>query len=64
MSRKMLGVILIVAGVLMIAAIFVAPALGFGHPYLFTLKKMTLAGIGLIAAVAGVVLSMQKKPAA
>ncbi|MDR3576928.1 MAG: hypothetical protein P4L50_23930 [Anaerolineaceae bacterium] len=64
MSIKTIGLLLIVVGVLVIAFVFVAPALHIGSANIFTLKKMGLAVVGLIALVAGVVLSMQKKTAA
>ena len=64
MSTKTIGILLIVAGVLVMLVIFISPALGIGSHNIFTLKKMAVAAIGLVAAVAGVFLSLQKKPAA
>jgi len=64
MSIKTVGIVLIVAGVLVMAFIFLSPALGIGSHNIFTLKKMAVAVIGLIAAVAGIFLSIQKKSAA
>jgi hypothetical protein len=50
--------------VLVVAVIFISTALGIGSYNIFTLKKMVVAVIGLVAAIAGVVLSPQKKPTA
>jgi len=64
MSTRTFGTILIVAGVLIISFIVLSPILRIGNPNLFSLKKLAVAIFGLVAVVAGIMLSLQKKPAA
>ena len=64
MSNKLLGIVLIVVGVLLIAFDFVAPSFGIGSHNLFTLKKLALGAVGVIAIVVGIVLSARKTAAA
>ncbi|MDR3572817.1 MAG: hypothetical protein P4L50_03065 [Anaerolineaceae bacterium] len=60
MSKKTIGMVLLVAGVLVIVAVLVAglagyPSAGFG------LKKIAVAVVGVVALVVGIGFTFQKK---
>ncbi len=60
MSKKMLGIILIVVGVLIALAVVVGGLIGF--PSIgFGLKKIAVIVLGLVIAVVGIGLSMAKE---
>jgi magnesium-transporting ATPase (P-type) len=61
MSRKMIGIALIILGILMIALALSATTLGIGTNPGFGWKKILLSGVGLAVTLVGIGLSILKK---
>jgi hypothetical protein len=62
MSTKTIGLALIIIGVLVLAVSLLADYIGLGSvPAGIGLKQFLGAGIGLVAAIVGVVLSLRQK---
>jgi len=62
MSTKTIGIALIAIGVLVLAVSLLADYIGLGSgPVLALSDKLLGAGIGLVVAVVGVVLTLRKK---
>jgi hypothetical protein len=62
MSKRTLGIVMLVVGILIVAAIVVGAQLGWPNPG-FGLKKIAGLVVGAIVFVAGLVISMRNKPA-
>ncbi len=57
MSNKTIGLILIVAGVLAIVLVLIAPSIGLASPEGFGIKRTLLTAAGVIAIGAGAYLN-------
>jgi hypothetical protein len=60
MSKKTLGMILLVGGVLVVIAVVIGGVVGFPSPG-FGLKKIAGVAVGLIALLVGLGFTLQKK---
>jgi len=53
MSNRTIGIILIVAGILAIVLVIIAPSIGLASPEGFGIKRTLLTAAGVIAIAAG-----------
>jgi predicted membrane protein len=61
MSNKTLGVVLIIVGVLILAASLLADVFGVGaHPAVFGWKQIAGAVVGLVICLVGVVVTLRR----
>lgn len=61
MSKKTIGIVLLVIGVLIVVGGLGAGYIGLSASTAIGLKKLLMAGAGVVVGIVGVVLMMQKK---
>jgi hypothetical protein len=62
-NKRTLGFILLAAGVVILVVALGADALGLGQANAFGFKQIAGAAVGVLVALVGAVLAMQKKTA-